>query len=736
MALSGTIYTTVHTGYRLQIEWTATQDVANNQSTITSKLYWMSINSSYTINASASHTGYNYIGGTSYSFSATAGLTSLQKKQLASSTRTITHASDGTLTTTLSATFPIAVTLSGTYYDTASIGATSITLNTIPRASSISAFSSFTIGNSIPITISRASTSFTHDLTLKVGSTTVATRTGIATDGTMTLSSDEQNIIYAAIPSSTAVTVTLYCTTKNGSTTIGSTVSKNATATVGSSIVPTFTSITASGVNAAVGAFIKNVTPITFAINGSSGAKYSTISSYNINFNGVNYSGSSATTGLINASGIITATATITDSRGTPASKTVDVNLLDYATPSITGFTVSRCNSDGSANVMGTYAKIIRTGNVSSLNSLNYFTYKIYSKLRTTTDWGTVKASASSAAGSITMNSSNILSGYSATSSYDFKLELSDILGKSTTATVILSTGQVTMSLGQTGVGVGKIWEQGALDASGDIYENGAKLSSKYLSLTGGTLTGGLLVNTIAVSSSTADLINNAPWYGIGKSNLLLSGETGTQYSTQIGGYWGVNIKTGSHELRVPRSGSDLLFDGYKVWHEGNDGAGSGLDADLFNGMSKASSGSYFGKVTVIGGDGVMEVGRYLDFHTTNESTSDYDVRLTANSGNLTCSGSVTATSFTEGGTGLSSKYVPRGNIKTGTCALNASSWVSVSFGETLPATPRISLTSISDVSGYENGKARNVSTTGFEAVIGGTGSSATYTYIAICGEG
>jgi len=756
MALSGTIYTTVHTGYRLQIEWTATQDIANNQSTITSKLYWMSINSSYTINASASHTGYNYIGGTSYSFSATAGLTSLQKKQLASSTRTITHASDGTLTTTLSATFPIAVTLSGTYYDTASIGATSITLNTIPRASSISAFSSFTIGNSIPITISRASTSFTHDLTLKVGSTTVATRTGIATDGTMTLSSDEQNIVYAAIPSSTAVTVTLYCTTKNGTTTIGSTVSKNATATVDSSIVPTFTSITASGVNAAVGAFIKNVTPITFTINGAIGAKYSTISSYSVKFNGVNYSGSTVTTGIINAYGPITATATIIDSRGIPASKTVDVNLLDYATPSITGFTVNRCNSDGSVNVMGTYAKIIRTGNVSSLNSLNYFTYKIYSKLRTTTDWGTVKATASSAAGSIAMNSSNILSDYSATSSYDFKLELIDILGKSTSATVILSTGQVTMSLGQTGVGVGKVWEQGALDASGDIYENGAKLSSKYLSLTGGTLTGGLLVNTIAVSSSIADLINNAPWYGIGKSNLLLSGETGSQFSTQVGGYWGVNIKTGSHELRVPRTDSDLLYDGYKVWHAGNDGDGSGLDADYLGGVHSSyhisagtnntgttgsvadlnaiwKSGFYDGTASSNNPAGAGQWAWILNMAHggDHDNVARYGTQIVGEN-NSGVTGRLWFRNRTSDGSGSWKEIAESGMLRGGVCALNASSWVSVSFAITFRSAPRVVLTSYSDVSGSENGKVRNITTTGFEAVIGGSGSNASYNYIAL----
>ena len=407
-------------------------------------------------------------------------------------------------------------------------------------------------------------------------------------------------------------------------------------------------------------------------------------------------------------------------------------------------------------NSMGTYAKIIRTGNVSSLNSLNYFTYKIYSKLRTTTDWGTVKATASSAAGSIAMNSSNILSDYSATSSYDFKLELIDILGKSTSATVILSTGQVTMSLGQTGVGVGKVWEQGALDASGDIYENGAKLSSKYLSLTGGTLTGGLLVNTIAVSSSIADLINNAPWYGIGKSNLLLSGETGSQFSTQVGGYWGVNIKTGSHELRVPRTDSDLLYDGYKVWHAGNDGDGSGLDADYLGGVHSSyhisagtnntgttgsvadlnaiwKSGFYDGTASSNNPAGAGQWAWILNMAHggDHDNVARYGTQIVGEN-NSGVTGRLWFRNRTSDGSGSWKEIAESGMLRGGVCALNASSWVSVSFAITFRSAPRVVLTSYSDVSGSENGKVRNITTTGFEAVIGGSGSNASYNYIAL----
>lgn len=37
--------------------------------------------------------------------------------------------------------------------------------------------------------------------------------------------------------------------------------------------------------------------------------------------------------------------------------------------------------------------------------------------------------------------------------------------------------------------------------------------------------------------------------------------------------------------------------------------------------------GSYWSKNVVVGGDGVVEVGKYMDWHFTNNSTADYDVR-------------------------------------------------------------------------------------------------------------
>lgn len=71
------------------------------------------------------------------------------------------------------------------------------------------------------------------------------------------------------------------------------------------------------------------------------------------------------------------------------------------------------------------------------------------------------------------------------------------------------------------------------------------------------------------------------------------------------------------------------------------------LYASKYNGYKiEGTSGNWFSSFPVIRNDGVMEAGKYIDFHTTNTGTTDYDVRLTAGSGTLTCSGSIAATAF------------------------------------------------------------------------------------------
>lgn len=206
MALSGTFYTSVGGGgWRLQLEWSATQDIANNRSTITAKLYWISLGSHYTVGSSATKDGGITIDGTTNTFSGT-GLASLsgnQKKLLSTFTKTVTHDSDGTKSIQLSAYFDAEVSLNGTYYSRISVSGTA-TLNTIPSESTLTSSASWTAGNALPISISRKSTSFTHKLYIYVNNNLIKTVSNIGTSTTVTFSTTENTNIFTQLGQSSS----------------------------------------------------------------------------------------------------------------------------------------------------------------------------------------------------------------------------------------------------------------------------------------------------------------------------------------------------------------------------------------------------------------------------------------------------------------------------------------------------------------------------------------------------
>jgi hypothetical protein len=73
----------------------------------------------------------------------------------------------------------------------------------------------------------------------------------------------------------------------------------------------------------------------------------------------------------------------------------------------------------------------------------------------------------------------------------------------------------------------------------------------------------------------------------------------------------------------------------YRVWHDGNDGAGSQLDAGLVAGMYPSSPGNRWGVIPYVDASGVMEIGKYLDWHDGDAETNDNAHRTALNGGGL-----------------------------------------------------------------------------------------------------
>jgi hypothetical protein len=211
MALSGSFQSKPYSWMTLKTDWSATQNVANNTSTITC--------THYLINTGAlnigSRSGSCNAGGDTKSFTSSS-ISSTGTHKLGTTTHTIKHNDDGTKSINFSVTFSIKATLSGVYR--ASITASgSATLNTIPRASGVTC-NSFYIGDSTTINISRASSNFTHTVKYVYGnlSGTIATKTKETSLG-WTAPTE----FYGQIPNGTTGYGSVICETYNGDTLIG-----------------------------------------------------------------------------------------------------------------------------------------------------------------------------------------------------------------------------------------------------------------------------------------------------------------------------------------------------------------------------------------------------------------------------------------------------------------------------------------------------------------------------------
>ena len=267
MASSGSFSGSIHSGhYVLRVDWTQAKNVSANTSTITANVYLVN---DWSLSISGRSDNSITIDGTAQTFSSPS-IGSTGTHLLGTVSQTVSHASDGSKSLTISAVFNIRATLSGTYYGSITASAT-ITLDSIPRASSVSAANA-TMGSATSISISRASSAFTHTLTYTFGSATGT----IVTKTTATSVSWTPPVSLASqIPKAVTGTCTITCTTYNGSTNIGSKTC-TLTLTVPASVKPTITSLTAARVDGDVpsswGIYVQTKSKATLTINGASGS--------------------------------------------------------------------------------------------------------------------------------------------------------------------------------------------------------------------------------------------------------------------------------------------------------------------------------------------------------------------------------------------------------------------------------------------------------------------------------
>ena len=346
------------------------QSIANNTSKV--RIKWTSQQTGSSYNDAPGDKAYYYItinGGTRTEHTVAFTLPQNTTKTILDTTITVNHNPDGTGSVKVDTWMDTEIS-AGVIEQTKTL-----TLDTIPRASVVSAPKTGILGSALKVEIDRKSASFADKLYYKVGSKSEEQIT--AYDGGLTYNWTPPVSLATNAPNSTKLTVTLITKTYNGSTYVGRSECV-VELSIPTSVAPTL-SVALSDptkVSATYGGYVQLRSKIKVELT-AAGSYGSTIKSYSIKV-GNFYAATTSigTTDYLPSSGDVDVVCSVTDSRGRTTTTTQPVTVLPYSKPTILAISASRCNQDGSANRSGAYGKVTFSAAITQLSG-NTAAYKV-----------------------------------------------------------------------------------------------------------------------------------------------------------------------------------------------------------------------------------------------------------------------------------------------------------------------------------------------------------------------
>lgn len=318
------------------------------------------------------------------------------------------------------------------------------TLTTIPRQANITESSNFTDVQNPTIKFSNPG-SFNMSVWLEPNPNGphLAVRDNIPNTGSYTweLTDEERNQLREACKGKTCtIRIGLYSNNKQWAS------YHDRTYTI-TNANPSFTSITATPVNPFGSLYLQGKSSIKLTVNGAKGIYGSTITTYSIKGGDYSYSGESNTytTDVLSKSGDITFTATITDSRGFTASKTVKVTVTAYTLPTLT-FETYRCDSSGTKDIIkGTYIYVKPT-----------FTYCVITGNAIKTK--SIKINNTGKSTAFNSGQGYVFSGYALNTTHEVEVSITDNVGNTVTVIHDIDIGKVILNIPphKNGVGWGR----------------------------------------------------------------------------------------------------------------------------------------------------------------------------------------------------------------------------------------------------------------------------------------
>jgi hypothetical protein len=555
-------YTSVYGGLTLEAVCTYTENVANNNSTVSVTLnlkhgefYASALSGSY---LSVAGVKKNYTKNISWSGGNTT-------TALTSQTVTVAHNAEGVGTCRIIGTF----ILNGSYGST-SIGTMTIdqtlTLTKIPRASALSAPTSITTGSTMTVTITPANSAFKHKLQYKVGATVFHTSEYLPSTTTSYSYKIDHSWLSTAESSTLVVLLSTYT---SAGVEVGS-VYKLVSLSVPSTIKPSIASFTASS-SVTTGTFanlyVQGKTSVILSATASAGAGASIVS---YTYSGPNVSSvitssstsSSCTTGTLQSSGSLKYTVTVKDSRGRTATGEVAISSQPYTTPKISYVAVQRCDVNGNLSDSGTYAKYTVNSTYSTVNGKNTRTVTVAYSSNNGASYSaeTTLQAATDTAGSKT----GVYGGgvFALASTYLIRFTIKDAYGASDDEPAPLQSAARPININPTGKGVaiggmstknafecsmdadfnkavnvdGALTASGALTVGGTITSNGSFTTTKPTTLGGtNTLSGATTVSGAMSMTKSVSMTNYPTIAGTQMNDFVISYGSSTP---STGGEW------------------------------------------------------------------------------------------------------------------------------------------------------------------------------------------------------
>lgn len=522
MALSGQVKTNAFSEeygtVGLQFDWSATQSVESNTSTISWTLrtfgtmtssYWYKAGPiSMTMTATS-----GTLGGTK-SYSNSSRIQLRGGTVIATGTATLTHNASGV------GAFSVSLSAAIYYTSTNVTGSGTGSLTNIARATT-PAFSaqSVALGSSVTVDLSsRASSAFTHTLKYTFGSATgtIATKT----TGT-SVAFTPPTSLGAQIQNAESGTCTITCETYNGNTMIGT---KNAalTLTAPASWAPTNTTACEPS-NKVLGNTVYPATVSGVKVEVTcAGSNSSTIRSVAVNFQNKTYTTQTITNGKATIitdacieSGDFTLETVVTDSRGRTKNATVTITVTAYSSPAITLELIRVSSSSGSTpSEAGSYMHIVLSGEVTDAGSNAAAT----ATLKYQVSGGSETSLTPTKSGRLVTYTSSPNISVSSGLSCSVVATITDTAGNTTKVTKILPVGFKTMNFraGGKGIAFGTVATEDKLVSAMDAEFREAVTMAKTLDVSGKltaaddldvggdlAVTGGINANEVTAGQNT-----------------------------------------------------------------------------------------------------------------------------------------------------------------------------------------------------------------------------------------